>query len=143
MEDENAPVTQRDLPAEPHAESRAETITKAVDANETALAEAGGSVDPSTSRGINTQLRRALLRWSSVGLVAGVVLGVILSLSPGPFETHTVGGAIGYAALLGLAGALIFALIGGLTSLEREDGRVERDVEQETGRGPEGPASPS
>ena len=143
MEDENGPVTQQDLPAEPHAESRAETITKAVDANETALAEAGGSVDPSTSRGINRTLRTALLHWSSAGAVVGVVVGVILSLSPGPFETHTVGGAIGYAALLGLAGALIFALIGGLTSLEREDGRVERDVENATGRGPEGPASPS
>lgn len=135
--------TQHDLPAEPHAESREETLNKAVDANEAALAKSGGSVDASTSRGINQKLRKALVRWSAIGAVIGAAAGVILSLSPGPFETHNVGGLIGYAALLALAGGLIFALIGALVSLEREDGRVERDVENATGRGPEGPGSPS
>ena len=140
---DETPSIQKDLPAEPHAESREETIAKAVDANEAAQTRAGGSVDPSTSRGVNQKLWKALARWGSIGAIVGIVGGVILSLSPGPFETHTVGGAIGYAALLGVAGALIFALIGGLTSVEREDGRVERDVENVTGREPEGPASPS
>ena len=45
--------------------------------------------------------------------------------------------------MLGFAGALIFSMIGSLITLEREDGRIERDVEESTGRGPEPPGDPS
>lgn len=134
---------QHDLPAEPHAEPREETIAKAVDAAEAARAEAGVSADPSTRRGVNVSLWRALVGWAAVGALVGAVAGIVLSLSPGPFETGSVAGAVGYAVGLGVAGALVFSMIGALITLEREDGRVERDVEHRTGRGPEGPGSPS
>lgn len=40
--------------------------------------------------------------------------------------------------------AIIFGVIfGALWTLAREDGRIEREVEEKTGRGPEGPGSPS
>lgn len=132
--------TQQDLPAEPHAESREETIARAVAAGE---ATGAATVDPSTRRGLNLSLWRALVGWAAVGAVIGAVAGVILSLAPGPFETGSVAGAVGYAVVLAAAGALVFSMIGALITLEREDGRVERDVERTTGRGPEGPGSPS
>ena len=135
--------TQQDLPAEPDVEPREETIAKAVDRSEAALVEAGGSVNPSTRRGVNVSLWRALAGWATIGAVIGAAAGVVLSLAPGPFETGSVGGAIGYAVVLAFAGAIIFSMIGALVTLEREDGRVERDVERVTGREPEGPAKPS
>ncbi len=128
---------QHDLPAEPHAEPREETIAKALEETGT------GSVDPSTRRGVNFFLARSVLAWATVGAIVGAVAGIVLSLAPGPFETGSVAGAIGYAVVLGAAGALVFAIIGGLITVEREDGRVERDVEQRTGRGPEPPGDPS
>ncbi len=92
---------------------------------------------------MNVSLWKALVGWATVGAVIGAVAGIVLSLAPGPFETGSVGGAIGYAVVLAFAGAIIFSMIGALVTLEREDGRVERDVEQATGREPEGPAKPS
>ncbi len=133
---------QHDLPAEPHPEPREETIAKAIDASEAAGAPVD-RVDPSTRRGVNFRLGRALVGWATVGAVIGVVAGIVLSLAPGPFETGSVAGAIGYAAVLGFAGALVFSMIGSLITLEREDGRIERDVEESTGRGPEPPGDPS
>lgn len=127
---------QQDLPAEPHPESREETIAHAIE-------ESGApadALDPSTRRRFGFVLGRALATWATVGAVVGAVAGVVLSLAPGPFETGSVGGAIGYAVVLAVAGALIFSIIGGLFTVEREDGRVEKDVERTTGPGPDGPA---
>lgn len=66
----------------------------------------------------------------------------MLSQVPGPFEASGAAGAAGYTLALGVAGALVGAVIGTLLTLAREDGRVEREVEERTGRGPEGAAGP-
>jgi hypothetical protein len=134
---------QQDLPATPDAETREETLARVVDSTEAVGAERGGSSDPSSRRGLNRTLARTLLVFGGAGAAVGAVIGLVLSLLPGPFETSSVGGTIGYMAALGVAGALITAVLSALLTLAREDGRVEREVEDETGRGPEGAASPS
>lgn len=133
---------QQDQPAESHAETREETIARVVDDAEAVGAERGGSADPSSRRGLNRTLAGSLLVFGASGAVVGAVVGFVLSLLPGPFETDSVAGAVGYTVALAAAGALIAAVIGTLLTLAREDGRVEREVEEETGRGPEGVAAP-
>jgi uncharacterized protein (DUF58 family) len=82
---------------------------------------------------------------AAIGGVFGVVAGLVLSLVPGPFETDGWGATIGYMIVLGGALALVVGVLSTLILLEREDGRVEREVERKTGRtGDEpGPGSPS
>lgn len=138
-----APHVAQDLPANPDVETREETIARVVDSEEAVGAERGGSPDPSTRRGVQRTLARTLAMGAAVGAVIGVVAGLILSLAPGPFETSSVGAAIGYMALLGGALALVVALLAALFTLEREDGRIERKVEEDTGRGPEGIGDPA
>ncbi len=134
---------QHDEPAKPDVETREETVARVVGEDEAVVAERGGSPDPSTRRGLNRVLWKTVVKYAGVGFVAGAVIGLVLSLSPGPFETDIVGGTIGYMIGLGAALALVVALLASLFLLEREDGRVEREVERaRTGPNPP-PASPS
>jgi len=133
---------QHDDPPTRDVETREETIARVVGDEEAAGAEHGGSPDPSTRRGLNRALWRTVAIYAGVGFVAGAILGLILSLSPGPFETDGTGESIGYMVGLGLALALVVTLLASLFLLEREDGRVERELERRrTGRNPP-PASP-
>jgi hypothetical protein len=132
---------QQDLPATSHAETREETIARVVDSDEAVGAERGGSADPSSRRGLNRTLRRALTRSAGAGALVGAVLGLVISLSPGPFNTSG-SGVVAYVVVLALAGTLLTTLLGALLTLAREDGRVEREVEESTARGPEGAGSP-
>ena len=134
---------QHDEPAHPHAESRVETVARVAGPEEAAIAERGGSSDPSTRRGLNRWLGRNQAILAVCGFVVGAIVALVLSLSPGPVETHNVWGVIGYMIVLGVAGALGFVVIGSLLLLAREDGRIERRVEQDTGREPAAPAQPS
>lgn len=134
---------QHDEPAQTHAETRVETVARVAGPEEAAIAERGGSSDPSTRRGLNRWLGRNQAMLAVVGFVVGAIVALVLSRSPGPVETHNVWGVIGYMFVLGVAGALGFVVIGSLLLLAREDGRVERTVEERTGRGPEAPAQPS
>jgi hypothetical protein len=134
---------QQDLPAHPDTETREETIARVVDPDEAVGAERGGSSDPSSRRGLNRTLGRTLAGLAAAGAIVGAVVGLVLSLSPGPVETDSVVGAIGHMVALAAAGALVVAVVGALLTLAREDGRVEREVEEATGRGAEGAASPS
>ena len=134
---------QQDLPAKSHAETRDETVARVVDSDEAVGAERGGSADPSSRRGLNRTLRRALIGFGSAGALVGAVLGLVLSFAPGPFEASGASGTVGYVVALAVAGALLTALVGALLTLAREDGRVEREVETATGSGPEGAGSPA
>lgn len=134
---------QRDQPAQADVETREETIARVVDQTEAVGADRGGSADPSTRRGVQRTLVGAIVVFGGVGALIGGVIGLVLSLLPGPFETSSVLGAIGYIVVMAAGGALIGSMIGALVTLAREDGRVEREVEERTGRGPEGAASPS
>lgn len=134
---------QHDEPARRDVETREETVARVVGEEEAVVARRGGSPDPSTRRGLNRVLWRTVAIYAGIGFVAGAVVGLVLSIAPGPFETSGVGDAIGYMIGLGLALALVVALLASLFLLEREDGRVERELEERrTGANP-APASPS
>jgi hypothetical protein len=128
-----AQSVQRDDPAHRDVETREETVARVVGEEEAVGAERGGSPDPSTRRGLNRALWRTVAIYAGVGFVAGAIIGLILSMAPGPFETDGVGEAIGYMIGLGLALALVVTLLASLFLLQREDGRVQREeVERRT-----------
>jgi hypothetical protein len=118
---------QHDEPAYRDVETREETVARVAGDEEAVSAERGGSPDPSTRRGLNRALWKTVAMFAGIGFVAGAVLGLILSIAPGPFETSGVGEAIGYMVGLGLAIALVVTLLASLFLLEREDGRVQRE----------------
>jgi hypothetical protein len=128
--------------AEP--EPREETIARAVrEAGEAQRVDATvEGADPSTRSGLNRALMRTVMIAAGIGFVLGAVAALILSLTPGPFETRSWAGTIGYMIVLGAAIALVVGILSTLILLEREDGRVERDVERRTGKGPQGPGRP-
>ena len=133
-------------PTAPSPEPREETIARAV--GEADVQEVTPQVegeDPSTRRGLNRTVTQSALLFAAVGAVAGAVAGLVLSLMPGPFETNGWGATVGYMIVLAGALALVVGVLATLILLEREDGRVEREVERKTGstgREP-GPGSPS
>jgi Flp pilus assembly protein TadB len=135
---------QPDRPAKAEVESREETIERALDEAEQAqdVHAHKETVDPTTRRGVNRTIARHALVFAGIGAVVGAVLGVVLSFLPGPVETDSAAGAVGYAAVMAVLVAVIFGLIATLILLAREDGRVEREVEQTTGHAPERPGDP-
>lgn len=145
-------TVQQDLPAHPHPETREQTVARVVDEEEAAGAEYGGSPDPSTRRGVQRTLAGTVAIAALLGAVVGGLLGLGLSFWPGGpqeggrglgvqgegFAHHTL-----YALVLAAGMAAIFAVVTAFWTLAREDGRIEREVESRTGRGPEGPGRPS
>lgn len=135
---------QPDRPAKPDVESRQDTVERVLD--ETAEAQnvrpRDELVDPTSRRGVNRTIARQALIAAGIGAVAGAVLGVVLSFLPGPVETDSAAGTVGYALVMALLIAIIAGLIAALILLAREDGRVEREVERATGHAPEPPGSP-
>ncbi|WP_217915509.1 hypothetical protein [Miltoncostaea marina] len=142
---------QPDMPATPDVETREETIARLAGEDEAVARELGGSPDPSARRGVTRTVWTTIFRWGAIGAAAGAVLGIIFSLIPGPREEgrgigvqgEGVWHTVGYALVMAVAVAIVAAMVAALLTLEREDGRVEREVEHTTGRGPEGPGSPS
>jgi hypothetical protein len=146
MPDEIPPHSiQPDRPAKPEVESREETIERVIHEADDRQGAVGRQelVDPTTRRGVNRTLARRGLQLAAAGAVVGAVLALILSFLPGPVETDSVAGTIGYMVVVGIAFAIIVGLIGTLVLLAREDGRVEREVERATGHEPEPPGSPA
>jgi hypothetical protein len=145
MPRETQPHTvQPDRPARPSAESRQETIERVLheadDAQNARLGEARAA--PTSRRGVNRAVARRALGFAAVGAAAGADRGVVLTVAGGPFETGGAAGAAGIAVAMAIALGIVVGLIATLILLAREDGRVEREVERATGRGPEGPGSP-
>ena len=142
---------QRDLPATPDVETREETIARVMGEVEAASVGFGGSADPSTRRGVPRLLARRVMVAAAAGAAVGAAVGLALSFLPGPREEGRGLGAegsgwphvVGYALVMAIGLAVIVAVIVALWTLAREDGRIEREVEEKTGRGPEGPGSPN
>ena len=133
-------------PAQPQAESRAETVERALEEDAAARAAVGDTgidspvADPSTRRGVGRRALTSIVGWGLAGVVVGVVAAVVLSFLPGPWETSSTSDVVGYAVVLGIGVGIVFAVIGTLTSVaEPEDGRVARDVEKRTGGDPDPP----
>jgi hypothetical protein len=137
-----------------NAESREETIRKVVaEQREIVGTHGAGDVgdplaDPSTTRGAN----RSFLRSGLKGALAGLVLGAILASVALQFDTPlrgrgggiedsgvvgNIGDAVHWLIAFSIALAIIGFLLGVYMGLEREDGRVERQVEEAQGVSPE------
>jgi hypothetical protein len=129
-----------------HAESREETVRKAVAEQREIVGTQGAGMagdplaDPSTRRGAN----RGFLRSGLGGAVTGLVLGALLACIALQFDTPlrgrgagaedsgvmgNIGDAIHWVIAFSIALAIIGFLLGTYMGLEREDGRVERQVE--------------
>ena len=87
---------QHSEPAIRDVETREETVARVVGDEEAVGARHGGSPDPSTRRGLNRVLWRTVAIYAGIGFVAGAIIGLVLSLSPGPFETNGAGETVGY-----------------------------------------------
>lgn len=150
MADETPPAphhVQPDRPATQQVESREETIARVMGAEEAVSVGRGGTADPSTRRGMQLRARRNFLVAFACGGLAGIALGLTLYFLPGPREEGRGLGlertgwpnAVGYALIMGIALAVVAAVITTFVTLQREDGRVEREVQEKTGHGNEGP----
>ena len=142
---------QLDAPATHDVETREETLARVV-AEMPEQASDDVSSDPSTRRGLHRVLGARVRRAAAVAFGIGAIIGLGLYLLPfGPREESrglgAEGGdwanAAGYALGMGLAAALIVGVITALLTLEREDGRIEREVEETVGVEPVGPARPN
>jgi hypothetical protein len=150
MADETPPPSQHvqpDRPATQHVETREETVARVMGAEEAVSVGRGGTADPSTRRGLQRRARDNFFKAFACGGVAGIVLGLALYFLPGPREEGRGLGlertgwpnAVGYALIMGMALAVVAAVITTFITLMREDGRVEREVQEKTGHGNEGP----
>lgn len=133
-------------PTEAHGETRDETLRRLVDDERVPLEREDLAGDPTSRRGTNAKLvarpHVAALIGAGVGALVGLALALIPGV-PGPGgEEITFGGTIGYMVVLGVAVAVVTFVIAGLIYVEREDGRVERETEERTGRPGEPPAAP-
>jgi hypothetical protein len=152
MADEDLPYrVQPDRPAKPPVETRDETVARVVGPVEAVSVDRGGSSDPSTRRGFQRLLTRRFFTAAGAGGLVGVALGLALYFLPGPREEGrglgAEGGnwanAVGYAVVMGVALAIVAAVLSSYFILAREDGRIEREVEEQTGHQPEGPGRPN
>lgn len=140
MANEPYEAPDRRVDSEPY-ESREETTVRVLDEIERSDAadpSAGDLTDSSVQRGVPKGIARALAVWGTIGAAVGVVIAVVLMIAVP--NTLDVGGPVevaGYIGLIAVIFAVIVGLIGIFVVLEREDGRVERDVEEATGRSPE------
>lgn len=142
---------QPDAPAHPPVETREETIARVMDEQRHVAVEGGSDADPSIRRGVHRVLGRRVLRAAIVAGIVGAVLGVVLYLLPfGPRREGRGLGIMGgswadpilYAVVLGVGFAVIAGIITALLTLEREDGRIEREVEEQVETRPQGPGRP-
>lgn len=152
MADSSEPARSAHPPARPNAESREETVDRALAESEQVGSDAPRAADPSTRRGFNVALGRQMLRGALIGALAGVVIAVFLRwLAPAPLTGWPGGGSftdgglaswVGWTLALAVALAIVVMVIAALLHLAREDGRIERQVERATGHPPEGPGRP-
>lgn len=142
-------------PTTPNAESREETLRRAL-AEDPLAARESVDRDPSTRRGAGWAIFGRSHVVAAVGAIIGAVVALIFAIGPGPLRIPLVGnvgdpdrgpvttafGTMGFMVLLALAFSLVFMAISGLLYSAKEDGSTERRVEESTGRRPGPPAEP-
>lgn len=130
MASQNEPEVEFFPPTRPHAESRGDTLDRVV--HDAHLDEGPEPIDSdlTTATGGNRRIAKKAGIVMVVGALVGAIGGLILTVIPGPFDTDTTAGTIGYMLVLGFAVGVIVALVSTLLMLEREDGRVEHEVEE-------------
>lgn len=117
-------------PTQPHTESREATVARALSGSRSSDPAGTADADSTTLSGANRRIAARAGVAAAIGGAIGAVAGLILSLIPGPFETGGTGGTVGYMVVLGMAVAVVVGLLSTLLLLEREDGRVEEQLER-------------
>jgi hypothetical protein len=117
-------------PTHAHAESQEQALARIVRAAHLDDRPEPLEADLTTLTGGNRRIAARAGLMMVLGAVAGGAIGLGLSRSSGPFGVESTGGTVGYMLVLGLALAVIVGLVSTLLMLEREDGRVEREVEE-------------
>jgi hypothetical protein len=114
------------------AQTREQTISQVHRHGPPAGAEATGSRDASSRRGLNRTLVKTFLTWGAIGALAGAVAGLLLRLIP----AVTLPGGLG-DSIVGLAvgGAIFASVMAVFIALAREDGRVADRVLGDAERG--------
>lgn len=125
------------------AESREETVDRVTsESRESQIKATHGSsaaTDPSTGRRLGRAMRRRGVLGFAIGAVIGVGLALLIwAFTPGDIGGGLVGLIIFMALAVGIAGTMVAAFL----ALEREDGRIEREVEQDVGEDSPAPARP-
>jgi hypothetical protein len=129
------------------AESRQETVERVLAESRQDQVEAGqGSVpqaDPSTRRGFNRVVRAR----AALGFLGGFALGALVIVigkvtMPEALNDPTAGPLTAAIVVTGLLTGIIVAIITAFVTLEREDGRIEREVEKDVGAPQPAPADP-
>lgn len=138
-------------PTESHAETREETLDRLIEDERVPVEREDLAGDPTSRRGTNTRLITRPHIAALAGAVVGAVVGLILALIPGvpgpggrtgaDNQMH-LGNIAGYMAVLAIAVAAVTFVIAGLIYVEREDGRMERELEERRGVHGEPPAEP-
>ena len=130
----HAPAREDGAPVEPREETIARVVEESHQANAGQSVPADTTVDPSTRRGMN----KALLRAATIGFLIGAVIGAGIGglLRIAPAALGDVGELPGIIAVMAFLGGVIGIIIASYMVLEREDGRVEQDVEEELGDQP-------
>lgn len=117
-------------------ETREETLERAVatqqavvgDQHSGARSEGG---DPSTRRGFNAAFLARMRLGVLAGAVLGAGLGVLIRALTGSLGLD--GALLGSILGIAVAGAIVGGILSALVTAEREDGRVERTVEEKQG----------
>ncbi|MFP5451407.1 MAG: hypothetical protein ACLGG9_06600 [Thermoleophilia bacterium] len=124
-------------PTRPHGENRDETLDRVV--RDGHLDEGPEPIDSdfTTATGGNRRIARKAGIVMAAGAVVGALAGLILTVIPGPFDTESTSGTVGYMLVMGFAVGVIVALVATLLMLEREDGRMEHEVEDYTAHHPD------
>jgi hypothetical protein len=128
------PPTRDEAEIEPREETVARVVEETRDANAGQRVPADTAVDPSTRRGMN----KALLKVATIGFVIGAAVGAGIGglLRIAPAALGDVGELPGIIAVMAFLGGVIGLIIASYMVLEREDGRVEQDIEKELGDQP-------
>lgn len=130
------------------AETRQETVDRVLAETRQDDVEAAQGSDPgadaSTRRGFN----RAVWLRAGMGFVGGLALGAAIILVANAVQPEALGEPSGMALVgaifvTGLLMGVIVAIITAFVTLEREDGRIEREVEKDVGGNQPSPADAS
>ena len=118
-------------PTNPHGESRDEALDRVAHDEHLRDRSEPMDVDHTTASGAAGHIAKRAGIFAAAGAVFGAVLGYILSITPGPFQTDTTAGTIGYMCVQAAAFAVVVGIVATLLLMEREDGETERNAERD------------
>lgn len=130
----HAPAREDGAPVESREETVARVVEESHSANLDQEIPPDHQVDPSTRRGMNKTLLKAAAIGFAIGAAVGAGIGALLRIAPAALGD--IGELPGIILVMAFLIGVIGLIIASYMVLEREDGRVEQDVEEELGDQP-------